>query len=881
MIYTYKIQNKNIMILIQNADKSIIMAQDILRNPDVYIEQISQYTLALDTAYKAVVLTTQLPKTVDLSVPMNLYCTKVLAGGDLEVEKKIKAVIESKLPISYQNFVIGCKELYTQMTTGNQSFGTLTSTELRDNTTTYGDLNTLTKFEVGEIKREDLDELSDSDRIMDNETSILNLTVPTVYDLWQLFDVDFDDRDIVDKQMVTRTEKTEDGEYEEITEEKNIYAVTYETVDANVIFNIGIFNRNLATNREMINKLMETAWTSQNYSEEIINQIIGTKENSFLPIQANEKDYFNALTQLAKECLVFENYDESHGPIDLRKSVNFKILNAKPIENSISLEEAFAYVDVEELIKKGVKSRLFFRYIFWLSELALCATRPHLGFLKYPAGYNLAIESAMADINKEKFNEDVASESPAFNADNLIMQKPEALHYKEALLDFMLSLPSVIGQAEAVIKLMRWGSRKPSYLNVEEEPLSIGLEDFKVLFVADDAKEYKDEIAEDGSNRYITKVIVADSDITDFKMSEALTNPAKNSILGFIIRKKYEGIKAYEDMFIDLDTIIDEYVNNNNSMFKIMGIEYDKANSKFIIDQDLIMDIPNLAYKDKSCMTLTEMLSAYNKGLGTVDLVINNKIGEILGSERVDTVKYGFANFMSAYKEFSDNDDIQKTVMMYTTNQDKLYTDIMMVSRTGAKVKYINTALMVRFSEYFKTIINVSGDSLTTTETGNTFKEGVFEELFNQLKNTRIAVGELTVGATRETGIRKETEFKGLGQLYLNRIGDGKKEVLQNAIDIVDNTGKLVAYGLKGTPKVDKYYMKLYDPEKVEVKSKAPKKPMPIEKLLMSVAKSIIAKFGKDIDKYYKFFYGNISFSSETFRDYLKDNVVDWSKWIQ
>lgn len=158
-------------------------------------------------------------------------------------------------------------------------------------------------------------------------------------------------------------------------------------------------------------------------SEADLPMIVGNSENNNLPIQENEKEFYDALCALIK----------------------------------YGVEKDYPDMTLEQCEEAGISSKLVKDY---LKELALTVGRfnwNHTG--AYPELYEDVDEDGDVEISEKRYGA---------NAENFLDFRDAGL-LLSSFID-RVSSKNIYAPAEVIIKLLRWGDRKPTTIRVEDFP---------------------------------------------------------------------------------------------------------------------------------------------------------------------------------------------------------------------------------------------------------------------------------------------------------------------------------------------------------------------------------------------------------------------------
>lgn len=310
-------------------------------------------------------------------------------------------------------------------------------------------------------------------------------------------------------------------------------------------------------------------------------EVTGYSENNELDIQENEEKFFNSLKELVKRGL---------------KTQYSRKNNFGNIIQEITDEE------VEKLIEEGKRSDLVDGYLKDFCHLALRNGRSHTGRVSETT------VSEDDDEGEESTGIDVESKyygygKPSKSGDKLIInpvyltdKEINSLSSKDAMMglnNYIKSCNNSYAWAEALIKLLRWGSRKVKMLYVtgsEQNGVKryLNLETFTITTFSGDWSTLKPTMFDEVSDRAMTEILYVNQVVRDIKyvtsqdyISKGLDMKNVNVIVGFKFAKTYEG-DVRQDIYMDVLTFID-YIKNAEDGEKIYGFDYD--GSKIIVEE--------------------------------------------------------------------------------------------------------------------------------------------------------------------------------------------------------------------------------------------------------------------------------------------------------
>lgn len=696
-------------------------------------------------------------KFTDITNIYKVYLNNVILNKRDDINKKLEAIVTKSVDfVTYEDMSKAMKEFYV--------FSELEEPTVVFNTNLIVNTNSLNKDEVVSYLAEinaskSVEEASaDEDRVMETPISEITMRVPNLYEVWQMSSrvTSIDELDIVGEREVPINPR----DLTEGTQSIDIYKVSKDTEWlCGGEYNIGVFNKILS--KSTISELLDVDYKNNGGDIDLIE---GTKANSFMAIQPNEVSYYEKLKELMNDGIVYENYDGSHGPIDLRKSYNVQGIknNDKPLADGITIQEAYDYVDLEDLISKQVKSEIVMEYLLWLSDFAMCANRPHLGFAKYPDIVGKYLDNELdyrlerPSINVSEDGEE-ADDITYINSDSARSNSPEALRYKN-LKVFISDLDNTYDPIEAVIKLLRWGIRKVRYLKVDSGVYSFDLQEFKSEYIRESDNTPEDLVimADGVSNRVVGSLVVLDN----FKDAIAVSGATnKRAVIGLRI---YRDLKTTKQIslaeIVDLESVITEYIDNGNENYKIYGLDYDKYQGKFVYDDNLFMEAGTGLDNDNSIMmeNVDSALRDYNEGNGVVPILYNYKVISIIDNENLKSVGYNQCNLFSSLLKLSQADSVNSIYKNLTKKKRDYMRKLSSLDKLHYKETLVKYSVGVRYLEWFKVCSKFPMD----------IEDFDLAGLLNLLKDIKVNVGELSdsnVNSGNDT--YNDNNSKGIGSL--------------------------------------------------------------------------------------------------------------------
>ncbi len=344
---------------------------------------------------------------------------------------------------------------------------------------------------------------------------------------------------------------------------------------------------------------LEFATYTQAFSEVGEEAITGSESNDRLPLQSNEKRFYTALCKYIEKSLKI--YLEAEGIYSDEEYERRLKLNILPKHLVLILKSYIkAFVNVNWRHSPNVPLNEF---------------RPSL-YSDSGDGDDEGTESS-----KDNFT---LSDEYASSADIDRYNKEDVKINYMTYIDGYVKNLTAYSYAEIIIKLARWGSRKPKHLCITE-PLSGDTNNMVDIF---DFKTYEDlsylsnmqSVSVDGRDLFLTNLLtnstaeVADCTgamdtvgVESFGDSSAVTE----GIIGVRCVKMYEVPEGTRSInyYFSIDSIFDNYMNGTNL---IVGL--DLVDGKFILDADVQSNmISNMRYLD--CINMLHVDPNKNKML--------------------------------------------------------------------------------------------------------------------------------------------------------------------------------------------------------------------------------------------------------------------------
>lgn len=294
--------------------------------------------------------------------------------------------------------------------------------------------------------------------------------------------------------------------------------------------------------------------TWKDYMPDASDIVLGNPSNNNLCIQDNERDFYNKL------CSRMDDFIKSDKP----------------------------NVALNVLIESGYRSPTFMSYLENMINLALIATRKPTGKVRR-ASFPLKELSPelLAEQISYNYKNDTNEESDEAAGEEEALKDTGRSYYEadrvpkidavRAVMGYIESADGTYAPCEALVKLLRWGFRKPNKLKLDGASTYLDLEEFTVSNYDGDFSKLKQVVYEDGSTMFCYRNIGCMSSLKDMSGSlKEYSLPDKiKTLIGIECVVKYENTNIQEFIYIDLLTLLEEYVINKNSNFKVLGIEYE------------------------------------------------------------------------------------------------------------------------------------------------------------------------------------------------------------------------------------------------------------------------------------------------------------------
>lgn len=274
-----------------------------------------------------------------------------------------------------------------------------------------------------------------------------------------------------------------------------------------------------------------------------MEHVLGSPENNTLDIQPNEQRFYNSLVSLM-------NY---------------------------GISQEFPDKTIEECVANGIGSTVVLEYIKSIALVASMINWSHTGFIPVSSISALMEEDDDAPQEDEVGSSEMES-NKAYGMDNLSI---------ETFVDGELVIQQIIDKAfskdiyepiKIAIKLLRWGSRKPTRLFIEHTQSFLDLNAFTFVRSSGNFVSTEIESNEKGNNLFIIGNVVASDIVSDrrYMNSLGLKSTNLNIPVGVMCERKYKNSNEKQVIFVSYIDIIKAY-NNNESLCKIEGISMENG----------------------------------------------------------------------------------------------------------------------------------------------------------------------------------------------------------------------------------------------------------------------------------------------------------------
>lgn len=349
-----------------------------------------------------------------------------------------------------------------------------------------------------------------------------------------------------------------------------------------------------------------------------LENIIGYSDNNHLPIQQNERRFYEALKRYI------------HKSLELYLSKE-NMLTESELESRIKNNVLPAHIKL--VLESFVKA---FVNVNWRHSTLVPANE-----------FKPEAEASDDDDDGDKMSESAELNSEydlggvdisRVNLDNL---SHKLNHYLVSIENLMKSNLTAYAWAELIVKLARWGTRKPTHIIFTEEESGTNCNAMLNVneFSLEEDLTYLTQLetVKYGDADYLPLSVIA-TDTKDFcdqssfcdKLGIEYDDAISYSILGLRCRQDFITAKGTKgrNVYFDLFSIIDLYRNGKGSIY---GIEYD--GEKFSVDDAVESRIGNY-------MTLSSILSLLSKPDSFMEKVfVNEYVVKELSDSKEFTVK--------------------------------------------------------------------------------------------------------------------------------------------------------------------------------------------------------------------------------------------------
>lgn len=412
-----------------------------------------------------------------------------------------------------------------------------------------------------------------------------------------------------------------------------------------------------------------------------LEDVIGYEDADELPVpQKNEEKFFKALKYLVDESLKYEA-EKQDKTVEELKEIGYK-------ENNLSL------------------------FFFNFALFALEKNRAHINalycFPRYKGEGDFEDEDDEDDENENKQARVESDGRVYFNADKKISL--DSMDLGLILKDFVEYNPNPYAWCEAIVKLLRWGTRKPKCLLIESNENMLDLESFNVRNKR--LRNLVPFIDEKGNNRFPVSIVwtsVHLGERSEISQKLPLTIADMHIVpIGLVCNDVYVSgdFRQENKKFIDMYTIIESFKQDNGVKIKGLSKDYisNEVKQMFQIDLDIIKkggtprDFLNTemdfyrwkkAIVDKIIKTDTSILTRNIlmdfKGIGSVEGpsldVFQRSMIALSFIQRNDTrdeiIKLknalGFKNKQELRDNIENFDDVSKMLQLKIMHEMKLY----------------------------------------------------------------------------------------------------------------------------------------------------------------------------------------------------------------
>ncbi|MEG2376799.1 MAG: hypothetical protein RSC43_00425 [Clostridia bacterium] len=304
--------------------------------------------------------------------------------------------------------------------------------------------------------------------------------------------------------------------------------------------------------------------------------ITGNPQNNMLPIQNNEKDYYVQLIDLVKEGIM--------------------------IENGVVTEN-----EVEELMRQGKRSVIVDKYLEDLAGMAFAVNWTHTGTVLN----SVESESADDDSEDSQGNVDIGVIYPGYYRVDMVNGKVAKTYLVNICQDRISKGTFIEGitrirnycnrqvfnsyaWVETLIRLLRWGDRKPSCLCVKSfdksKPIYLDLNSLNLTPFAGNVEDLVPVMVdvENDISRYIFGIALTPTNgfsnpsIIDEMLGISVTADTRIPV-GILLRTDYVDQEVFKLDLLDIETFVSMIAAD---AIKLKGVTFDKSTNKFSITQE-------------------------------------------------------------------------------------------------------------------------------------------------------------------------------------------------------------------------------------------------------------------------------------------------------
>lgn len=354
--------------------------------------------------------------------------------------------------------------------------------------------------------------------------------------------------------------------------------------------------------------------------------VLGYDENNDLPIQENEKDFYEYLKQLIREGIKVEQNCKTEEEIDekISQGISSKIVNEYLLDNcKVALAYNWSHTgsirnDFEDLIENDLDEDgnevetqedlgvSFFGYkrIIPNNEQSARQYFPEFSYAAIKKYFSMNTDKDIA----RGFNRFLNVPFTKADLDSPLYNEKLRRDLVAVLTTYLENTNNSYKYAEALIKLLRWGQRKPSMLQLdgcEENGVQRYL-NFNDVLIQNAKLKFEDlqpDLAEDGSDKFVKGILYLHGDLADkgYMISKSAQNPIYTTHLsvpiGVVYEKSFDNHKVRQVFFSDIYAFMDSVkveggfqgVSFKNGNFEVT----EKTNSDSMEVYDLSADILN------------------------------------------------------------------------------------------------------------------------------------------------------------------------------------------------------------------------------------------------------------------------------------------------